>query len=94
MKQVFKLAAMFCLALALWIGLLHNEHLSFLPHHTLLLLPLYALVALGCYGLAMVGYGLMVFPSCPEEAVSLRKEIAEAKEFLEEHGIDLRPVHD
>ena len=36
-------------------------------------LPLYAVFALGCYGLAMVGYGLMVFPTCPHEADLLKK---------------------
>jgi hypothetical protein len=33
----------------------------------------YSIVALGCYGLAMLGYGMMVFPTCPEEALLLQK---------------------
>jgi dolichyl-phosphate mannosyltransferase polypeptide 3 len=36
-------------------------------------LPLYAVFALGCYGVAMVGYGMMVFPTCPHEADLLAK---------------------
>ena len=36
-------------------------------------LPLYAVIALGCYGMGMVGYGLMVFPTCPHEADLLKK---------------------
>ncbi|MCO5564723.1 hypothetical protein L7F22_018390 [Adiantum nelumboides] len=52
-------------------------------------LPLYAVVVLGCYGLAMVGYGLIVFPTCPQEAVLLQKDIAEAKEFLQRNKLDV-----
>lgn len=36
-------------------------------------LPIYAVVTLGCYGLGAVGYGLMVFPTCPHEAELLQK---------------------
>ncbi|WOL18721.1 dolichol-phosphate mannose synthase subunit 3 [Canna indica] len=52
-------------------------------------LPVYAIVSLGCYGLLMVGVGLMMFPTCPQEAVLLQKDIVEAKEFLKRRGVDV-----
>ena len=36
-------------------------------------LPIYLVVALGCYGLFMVGFGLMFFPTCPQEAILLQQ---------------------
>lgn len=36
-------------------------------------LPLYSVVSLGCYGLLMVGVGLMQFPTCPQESLLLQK---------------------
>uniref|UniRef100_A0A0D9XFK0 Uncharacterized protein n=1 Tax=Leersia perrieri TaxID=77586 RepID=A0A0D9XFK0_9ORYZ len=55
----------------------------------LYLLPIYLVVALGCYGLFMVGFGLMFFPTCPQEAVLLQQDIVEAKEFLSKKGVDV-----
>ncbi|RDX68426.1 Dolichol-phosphate mannose synthase subunit 3, partial [Mucuna pruriens] len=43
----------------------------------------------GCYGLLMVGVGLMSFPTCPQEALLLQKDIVEAKEYLKQKGVDL-----
>lgn len=40
---------------------------------SLLQLPLYLIVSLGCYGLLMVGVGLMNFPTCPQEALFLQQ---------------------
>ncbi|BFG42777.1 hypothetical protein CerSpe_290510 [Prunus speciosa] len=37
-----------------------------------------------CYGLLMVGVGLMQFPTCPQEAILLQLDVAEAKEFLKQ----------
>lgn len=34
---------------------------------------MYAIASLGCYGLGMLGYGMMVFRVCPEEAVLLQQ---------------------
>ena len=42
-----------------------------LPFH--LQLPIYSVVTLGCYGLLMVGVGLMQFPTCPQEALLLQQ---------------------
>lgn len=48
-----------------------------MSHLTLLLLfcqlPIYFIVSLGCYGLLMVGIGLMYFPTCPQEALLLQQ---------------------
>ena len=35
-------------------------------------LPLEAVVLLGCYGIGMLAWGLIVFPNCPEEAKLLQ----------------------
>lgn len=36
-------------------------------------LPIYFIVSLGCYGLLMIGIGLMRFPTCPQEALLLQQ---------------------
>lgn len=36
-------------------------------------LPIYFVISLGCYGLLMVGVGLMNFPTCPQEALLLQQ---------------------
>uniref|UniRef100_A0A0E0M3A6 Dolichol-phosphate mannosyltransferase subunit 3 n=1 Tax=Oryza punctata TaxID=4537 RepID=A0A0E0M3A6_ORYPU len=46
-------------------------------------------VALGCYGLFMVGFGLMFFPTCPQEAVLLQQDIVQTKDFLSKKGVDV-----
>ncbi|QHO47535.1 Dolichol-phosphate mannosyltransferase-like protein [Arachis hypogaea] len=43
----------------------------------------------GCYGLLMVGVGLMNFPTCPQEALLLQEDIVEAKEYLKQRGVDV-----
>ncbi|KAG6787398.1 hypothetical protein NC652_007532 [Populus alba x Populus x berolinensis] len=52
-------------------------------------LPIYFVISLGCYGLLMVGVGLMNFPTCPQEALLLQQDIVEAKEFLKRKGVDV-----
>lgn len=62
----FHLSACFCLFLLAclgWPGLV-------LPSSQL---PIYFVVSLGCYGLLMVGVGLMQFPTCPQEALLLQQ---------------------
>ena len=52
-------------------------HLTLTFHyHFLFQLPIYLVVTLGCYGLLMVGVGLMRFPICPQEAVLLQKVLS------------------
>ncbi|GAY40071.1 hypothetical protein CUMW_049190 [Citrus unshiu] len=96
MKHVVKILTLLVAITALWFGLLQT---SVIPrshkgcHLTLLLLfcqlPIYFIVSLGCYGLLMVGIGLMYFPTCPQEALLLQQDIKEAKEYLERKGIDV-----
>ncbi|KAJ8505077.1 hypothetical protein OPV22_005963 [Ensete ventricosum] len=62
---------------------------SVVPRSYTWLLPVYLVVSLGCYGLLMVGVGLMLFPTCPHEASLLQKDIIEAKEFLKSRGVDV-----
>lgn len=50
---------------------------------------MFAIMSLGCYGLGALGYGMMVFRVCPEEEILLQKDIAEAKAFFKERGVDM-----
>ncbi|KAG8489562.1 hypothetical protein CXB51_017770 [Gossypium anomalum] len=86
MKHVLKLFSLLVVISALWVGLLQA---SIIPRSHTWLLPIYFIVSLGCYGLLMVGVGLMRFPTCPQEALLLQKDIAEAKDFLKQKGIDV-----
>ncbi|KAK8654119.1 hypothetical protein V6N13_128095 [Hibiscus sabdariffa] len=86
MKHVLKLFSLLVVISALWIGLLQA---SIIPRSHTWLLPIYFIVSLGCYGLLMVGVGLMRFPTCPQEALLLQQDIAEAKDFLKQKGVDV-----
>ncbi|CAN6286660.1 unnamed protein product [Urochloa humidicola] len=86
MKHIFKIVAILVAISAIWIGLLET---STVPRSYTLMLPIYLVVVLGCYGLFMVGFGLMFFPTCPQEAILLQQDIVEAKEFLAKKGVDV-----
>ncbi|XP_009789355.1 dolichol-phosphate mannose synthase subunit 3 isoform X1 [Nicotiana tabacum] len=86
MKQIVKILTIVFGVSALWIGLLQT---SVVPENYTWLLPLYLIVSLGCYGLLMVGVGLMKFPTCPQEAVYLQQDVREAKELLQKKGVDV-----
>ncbi|XP_050148214.1 dolichol-phosphate mannose synthase subunit 3 [Malus sylvestris] len=86
MKHIVKILTLLVAISALWIGLLQ---MSIIPRSHTWLLPIYFIVSLGCYGLLMVGVGLMQFPTCPQEAVLLQQDIAEAKDFLKLKGVDV-----
>ncbi|XP_047161798.1 dolichol-phosphate mannose synthase subunit 3-like [Vigna umbellata] len=86
MKHIVKILALVVAITVLWIGLLQTSVIS---HSYTWLLPIYFVVSLGCYGLLMVGVGLMNFPTCPQEALLLQKDIVEAKEYLKQKGVDL-----
>ncbi|KAG0458549.1 hypothetical protein HPP92_023706 [Vanilla planifolia] len=86
MKHFLKLFVLLLAIFAVWIGLLEA---SVVPQGYALLLPVYMVVVLGCYGILMVGVGLMFFPTCPHEAELLQKDIVEAKEFLKKKGVDV-----
>ncbi|PIA44614.1 hypothetical protein AQUCO_01700302v1 [Aquilegia coerulea] len=70
MKQIIKILSILIAIAAFWIGLLES---SVVPRSNTWLLPIYLIVSLGCYGLLMVGVGLMKFPTCPQEAGLLQK---------------------
>lgn len=44
-------------------------------------LPPYGVVSLGCYALGMLGYGVMVFPTTPEEGKLLQKVRKQMMQF-------------
>ncbi|KAL4365138.1 hypothetical protein AHAS_Ahas07G0076100 [Arachis hypogaea] len=72
MKHIVKIFSLVVAITALWIGLLQS---SVIPRSHTCLLPVYFVVSLGCYGLLMVGVGLMNFPTCPQEALLLQENI-------------------
>ncbi|XP_047976442.1 dolichol-phosphate mannose synthase subunit 3-like [Salvia hispanica] len=86
MKHIVKIMALLVALSAVWISLLQT---SVLPKSYTWLLPLYFIVSLGCYGLLMVGIGLMQFRTCPHEAILLQQDVVEAKEFLKAKGVDV-----
>ncbi|KAF6176633.1 hypothetical protein GIB67_034495 [Kingdonia uniflora] len=86
MKHFIKILSLFIAITAFWIGLLKA---LVIPRTYTWLLPVYFVVLLGCYGLLMVGIGLMRFPTCPQEARLLQQDILEAKEFLKPRGVDV-----
>ncbi|KAH7684999.1 Dolichyl-phosphate beta-D-mannosyltransferase protein [Dioscorea alata] len=86
MKHILKIMGLLVAISAIWIGLIET---SVIPRSFTWLLPVYLIVSLGCYGLLMVGVGLMLFPTCPQEAVLLQKDIREAREFLKDKGVDV-----
>lgn len=86
MKHILKILTLLVAVSAFWIGLLET---SLVSQSYAWMLPVYLVVSLGCYGLLMVGVGLMLFPTCPQEAVLLQKDITEAMEFLKKKGVDV-----
>ncbi|URE07887.1 Dolichol-phosphate mannosyltransferase subunit 3 (DPM3) [Musa troglodytarum] len=70
MKHILKIMALLVAVAGIWISLLET---SVVPHSYTWLLPVYLVVSLGCYGLLMVGIGLMLFPTCPQEASLLQR---------------------
>jgi Dolichol-phosphate mannosyltransferase subunit 3 (DPM3) len=49
--------------------------------------PLWAILVLGIYAVSSVVVGVVKFRDCPEAAVELNQEIAEAKAELKRRGI-------
>ncbi|XP_010263314.1 PREDICTED: dolichol-phosphate mannosyltransferase subunit 3 isoform X1 [Nelumbo nucifera] len=70
MKHIVKIITLLVAITAFWIGLLET---ALVPRSYTWLLPVYFIVSLGCYGLLMVGVGLMRFPTCPQEAGLLQQ---------------------
>ncbi|EGV61829.1 hypothetical protein PSN45_000514 [Yamadazyma tenuis] len=59
-------------------------HQEILPY-----LPLWAVVSLGSYSLAVLGYRVFSFKDKPEKYKELLVQIDEAREFYKSKGIDL-----
>lgn len=51
------------------------------------LLPLWALVSFGCYSLCVIGWSLAHFPTCEDDAASLRVEMDKAQKELKARGV-------
>ncbi|KAI4354315.1 hypothetical protein L6164_003187 [Bauhinia variegata] len=86
MKHIVKILTLLMAITSLWVGLIQA---SVVPRSHTWLLPIYFIVSLGCYGLLMVGVGLMQFPTCPQEALLLQQEVVEAKDYLKQRGVDV-----
>lgn len=52
-------------------------------------MPVYLLVAFGCYSLAAVGYRVATFNDCEDAARELQSQIQEAKEDLKKKGLKM-----
>ncbi|XP_077319947.1 dolichol-phosphate mannosyltransferase subunit 3 [Lithobates pipiens] len=50
-------------------------------------LPVYLLVAFGCYSLATIGYRLATFNDCEDAAHQLQDQIRQAKRELSQRGM-------
>ncbi|KAL9264909.1 Dolichol-phosphate mannose synthase subunit 3-like protein [Drosera capensis] len=86
MKHIVKIIALLVAISSVWIGLLQA---SIIPRSNTWLLPIYLIIILGCYGLLMVGIGLIQFRTCPHEVILLQQDVIEAKEFLKAKGVDV-----
>eukprot|EP00898_Chlorokybus_atmophyticus_P004948 jgi/Chlat1/5454/Chrsp36S05446 len=71
----------------LWLKLLSISELEPSTRAVIEVLPLWALVAFGCYSLAYIGYEVAVFPTCDREVALLQKDIVEARTELAKLGI-------
>lgn len=72
---------------ALWTKLIPSPevfHQQVLPY-----LPIWAIVTLGSYSLAVLGYRVLTFKDKPEKHQELLQQIDEAKDFYKAKGIDL-----
>ncbi len=56
-------------------------------------MPVYLLVAIGCYSLATVGYRVATFNDCEDAAKELQAQIKEAKEDLKKKGLKMWELH-
>ncbi|XP_070558148.1 dolichol-phosphate mannosyltransferase subunit 3-like [Ptychodera flava] len=52
-------------------------------------LPIFVVIVLGCYALAVIGYRTATFNDCIEAAEELKKEIEMAREDLKKKGLKI-----
>ncbi|KAG2720163.1 hypothetical protein I3843_02G017100 [Carya illinoinensis] len=80
MKHIVKIMTLLVAISASWFGLLQT---SMVPSRHNLLVPIYFIICLGCYGLLMqVGDGLIQFPTYPQGALLLQQVLNIAILFL------------
>ncbi|XP_006824180.1 dolichol-phosphate mannosyltransferase subunit 3-like [Saccoglossus kowalevskii] len=58
-------------------------------YQVVLPLPIYLVIAFGCYALAVVGYRTATFNDCVEAAEELKEEIMQAKADLKKKGLKM-----
>lgn len=76
--------------LEVWYGLLNGwipVDLSPQMYQMLVPMPLYAIMCLGCYALATIGYRLMTFNDCENASKELRRDIEDARRDLTSKGL-------
>jgi hypothetical protein len=90
MKRITRLLIIFFAFVVFWLALV----LKWVPlpvshkvEHLIRAFPLLVFVSFGCYSLAVIGYRLMTFPECPNEAKLLEQEREEARRELRRKGI-------
>mmetsp|Transcript_49079 Transcript_49079/g.90916 ORF Transcript_49079/g.90916 Transcript_49079/m.90916 type:complete len:104 (-) Transcript_49079:114-425(-) len=51
--------------------------------------PVWAILALGIYAVASIGYGVATFEDCPEAAKELDRQVKDARLAMEKKGVKL-----
>ena len=74
-------------ATAVWLGLWLGLPLPRLAEQAVALLPLWALLCFGLYSAVTILWGLLTFPTCPEAALELAKEVEQARSDLRKRGV-------
>ncbi|KAK6176696.1 hypothetical protein SNE40_014946 [Patella caerulea] len=81
------------LFLSIWLAvLLEYVKLDIVDRNkfTILLLPLYLIIAFGCYSVAVIGYRVATFNNCDEAADELKQQIKEARADLSTKGLKFK----
>ena len=77
-------------ATAVWLALWLYAPLQPGAKLAVALLPLAALVAFALYSALAILWSVVTFPSCPEAAVELQREVEEARADLRKRGVLLK----
>mmetsp|Transcript_11959 Transcript_11959/g.28950 ORF Transcript_11959/g.28950 Transcript_11959/m.28950 type:complete len:98 (+) Transcript_11959:290-583(+) len=86
MRRLVTLGSFAVAFLAVWVYALQSG-LPEAYNTAVRLLPLWALVSFGLYSLAVIGWSLAHFPTCPKDAKILQGEMKEAQRELCARGI-------
>ena len=74
-------------AAALWLALWLAVPLPREVEQAVAFLPLWALLAFALYSAGCIVWGLITFPTCPEAALELQREVQEARADLRRRGV-------